>query len=289
MKHVRTLSLLAALALLTPAPLFGQEGRGAAPRERAAQEHDAALRLPTYVRAHTGPTAVVHDEAGASLGVVRDYLADRKSGQVLSVVVAVEREGATSAHLVPWKRFVWDPAKRELRLPMTAEELAALPVHEPGHVAGHMGEHMDGHMGGREKDAEGPAGGMGREGAMHAEMPREVAATATVGTQLVAGRKPFASVSELLLETRTGALAFALATPTAPDAEPYLIPWQAMTWESAGKSEKSHLRLSVPAENLDTAPRLKVSNLKRLEDAGFLRSVYAFYELSPPEGLGTQG
>ena len=271
MKKARKLTTLAAIALLTPAALLAQEGREAAPRERASQERDAVLRLPNYVRARTGPTAFVNDPGGTRLGTVHDYVVDRKTGRILSIAVAVSAEsGKSRSHLVPWDRFAWDDAEHELRLRMAAEEIENLPIYEPSHAkAGERGKPQDGAM---------------KKADMH-----QVASSETVGTKVVVDRKPIASVSELLLETRTGVVAFALAAPPEKQTDPLLVPWQAMSWDKAGEGEPSKLRLSIETEKLDRAPRLEEGNVKMLENTDFLREVYAFYGLMVPPGLGTEG
>lgn len=262
MKLTKYLSLAPALAILAASSL-AQEGSPVSGQSRPqAQE----LQRRTFVKASTGATAIVNDEEGQRLGVVRDHVIDLRSGRVLQVAVAVDDKG-NQARLVPYDRFSWSAEGQSLSLRMTADELGAMPVYDPGNLSA--------------SDARASGGEGGKSlGAM--KQGQKLASSGIRGSEVMARQEGFASVRELVLEPKLGTIAFVLASRPSAKADPLIIPWPAMTWKGAEEEGRGHFALPMAIDALEDAPELEGGDPARLEDGKTLESIYRFYDLTPP-------
>ena len=221
MKHTRLLALVPALALFAADPaLARQEGGGTAQDE---QDQRPTLRPMTFVKASIGSTAFVKNEEGRRLGVVRDHVIGRQSGKVVHVAVGPVDEEQGPAHLVPYDRFSWDAEKQLLSLPLSADELAELPVFDPENLPPVGVSDLAGKDG--EKKGEGEA-----QEAAAAKMRASLASSVVLGSKIMAAREPFATVRELILEPKLGSIEFVLARSRGAEGDPHIIPWRAMNW-----------------------------------------------------------
>lgn len=280
MKPTRTIPFVLALSLLPAAPLQAQEaGDVTAPELQEPIEK----RLPVYVEAPLGKRAAVKNEQGQALGVFQDHVIDRKTGHVTHVAVGgieVKGEEQTGARLVPYDRFQWDAKARHLMLPMTAEELRKMPAYDAERYLRKAGEGA----GAAKTDdaARKHRDAMNKDGAS-----KSVTATALVGTAIFAGEQEFAATSGLVLQPKTGEIAFVLAQGKSAQDDPYIMPWAALTLqapEARPDAEATPQRFVIDAapEELRDAPKLKGGELSSLKSRDALARIFEFYGLEAP-------
>jgi sporulation protein YlmC with PRC-barrel domain len=272
MKHIRTLPLLPAFAFLAAAPLFGQDGSGITQEE---EQHAQERMSPTFVKAPIGSGAAIDNDAGERLGVVRDFVIDRRGGKVKFVAVGPAGDSKAQAHLVPYSRFSWDPEQQRLLLPINAEELDSMPHFDPMNLPP-----FDdiGRVGGGAGSSPGSLAGEPREAAV---LLPDLVSSEILGSSVVAVGEEFASVRDLVLEPEQGTIAFILASGDSPEDSPYVIPWQAMTWTESG-DDRSHFALTNVEGDLAQAPRLEKGDMSRLVKKENLEAIYSFYALETP-------
>ena len=278
MHHSKYLSIALALAIVPSAPLFAQEADEGVLAETTQGE---SLRLPTYIKAPIGAEATVANRAGETLGVMRDHVVEHRTGVLQFVAVGTAR-GEDAAHLVPYDRFEWNKKEGRLVLEMTADELAALPKYDPKSL--------------KKAGAKDAQAGDGDGARVERKRKTTVAASELVGTTVMAREDAFAAVSELIIEPKTGTIAFVLASPGTGKDDPFVVPYEALTYQPASKEaqlEKPQFLLDVARESLREAPVLKGGDVKGLTERKALEGIFGFYELELPTAgpveAGTRG
>lgn len=281
MKHANYFSMIPALALLSTAPAFGQAGKDTTGTEqKPSQEQGQELRLPTYIKAPVGTKATVLNAEEQQLGTVRDHIIEPRSGKLLFIAVGALNTG-DDARLVPYDRFTWDAKKQRLLLPLTAEELRSMPAYDRDSlIASDRADDeveiddVDDEMGDEVSDQ------VGKQTAK-----KHVATTMLFGSEVVATNEPFATVSELIIEPEKGLVAFVLADSEDAKTGPFVIPWDAMTWEAAktedGESD-SRFVIARSTDELADAPKLERGDLAALKQPRTLEQIFAYYELEAP-------
>jgi len=251
-------AVLVPLLLLGAAPLIAQEG--GAKQDTQGKEKTQPEPRPVFIDAALGAKATVNGVDGQPLGTIHDHVIDRKSGRVGGAVLKVELAGESRLVLVPFGRFVWDTAGRQLRADISKEELAKMPEFEPI------------------EDGQAPEKGNS------ASTPKTLASTELLRSKVLAEKDPFGTVSGLVLEPSRGMIAFVLIQPAGQGSDPYVVPWQATTWDSKAPTEGSLQGVVAMAlDKLSSAPRLERGDLRSLEtDPSALKGIYAFYGLEPP-------
>ena len=262
MKRTKHLALVPAFAFLLACPFFAQENRGAKGHGKdAGQEEQGRMGWPpTFVTAPFGPEGIVLNEDGESLGVARDHFFHPRNGRVHSVVVGPAANDGP-ARRVPYQRFVWNVEEKRLVLPMSAEELEKLPEYVP------------------EKQ---PAAGMAGKDKAH------LAASEVLGGEILAGTAPFAAASELVLEPRSGVIAFVLARTESAETDPYVIPLTAMTWSPAKDDAKGRFTVAIDPERVAEAPKLEQGDKALLAKREVLERIHEFYGVSSPFASASQ-
>lgn len=294
MKPTRTIPFVLALSLLPAAPLQAQEA-GEEPMPELQDQVEK--RLPVYVEAPLGKRAAVKNEQGQTLGVFKDHVIDRKTGHVTHVAVGgVEvKDEKSEARLVPYDRFQWDKKSRQLLLPMTAEELRKMPAYDAERQLRKAGKQADGALeksqGGETKADD--AARKHREAMTEGEST-SITATHLVGTAIYAGEQEFAATSGLLLQPKTGEIAFVLAQGKSAQDDPYIMPWGALTLQKAPDAQPlvaetdaapaaaHRFVLDAAPEELRSAPKLKGGDPESLRSRDAIAEIFEFYGLEAP-------
>jgi hypothetical protein len=276
MKHAKYFTIVPALALLAVAPTFAQETGGDAGTE---QEQTQEQRVPSYVKAPIGKRAAVLNAEEVQLG----YVIERKSGKVL--FVAVGTDGAEdAARLVPYDRFTWDAKQQRLLLPLTPDELRGLPVYDREKLEGADHKARGATDMPREDGADKPG-----DDAMLRKERKNVASSELIGSAVTAAGAPFATVGELVLEPKQGMVTFVLAHSEDAKEGPYILPWQAMKYETSVELEgESRFTIAWSADKLADAPTLKRGDLAPLKQAEKIEEIFRFYELESPVAKGRE-
>jgi hypothetical protein len=268
MRHAQYFTIIPALALLATAPVFGQE---AGDLEGVTPEQVVELRLPTYVKAPIGSKAIVMNADEQQLGVVHDHIIEKRSGKVLFIAVGAEK-ATDEDRLVPYDRFTWDAKQKQLLLPMTADELRALPAYDRKTLGAVV-----------EASAPVKADDAKEETPAKPKEQLNVASSAIFGSSVMAANEPFATVGELVLEPEHGTIAFVLASREATEGGPFVLPWQTMKWQAALDTESvNHFAIAWSADKLSSAPQLKRGDLEPLMRAATLEEIFSFYGLEMP-------
>lgn len=300
MRMRRELGFALALSLLPAVPALAQESGNADP----AQGQRGEMQLPTYVKAPMGARTMVKNDQGQTLGVFRDHVVDPESGHVTHVAVGSgDRKG--DARLVPYGRFEWNEEKKTLVLPLTAEDLRALPAYDPADFrAGGTMEASSPTKPERdadERDADERrrgdqgedgkrAGEAGYDRARHAISGR-IPASRLIRAKIHAGETVFATTSDLVLEPKSGAIAFVLARAEGAQSDPFIVPWGALKIERPEKpdaekegpgEEPFRFRIEAGEKNLRSAPKLSNGKLDSIRDYESLKRIFAFYDLEGP-------
>lgn len=276
MKRTRPSLPITAFALLAASPVFGQHtGAAASDLSQTAGE----LRLPTFVRAPLGPTAVVLDVNDEAAGYVKDHVFDPTTGQVVFVAVASVTEVAEPARLVPFDRFAWSDETKRLVLLADSVELAAMPEYDLATLPAPE------RRAALADESEGAAAG--EVDTLEASMPRErapyVATSSLLGCRVLAGEDSFATARELVIEPRRGRILFVLAKDITLAGDSYVLPWEALSWERPSDTEEAGRLLVETSEfDPDTCPRLRAEDLARLQDPETLVDLFEHFGLTPP-------
>lgn len=251
-------AVLVPLLLLGAAPLIAQEG-GAEQNPQGKEKTQPDPR-PVFIDAALGAKAAVNGVDGQPLGTIHDHVIDRKSGRVGGVVLKAELAGEARLVLVPFGRFVWDAAARQLRADISKEELERMPEFEPV------------------EDGDAPEKGNS------ASAPKTLASTEVLRSKVLAEKDPFGTVSGLVLEPSRGTIAFLLVKPAGQGSDPYVVPWQAATWDSKAPAEGAlQCAVAMAPDKLSGAPRLEGGDTRSLEtDPTLLKGIYAFYGVEQP-------
>lgn len=268
MIRTKQLTLVPALALLATAPALAQEGGGAT---QEAKPQAQTQHTSTFIKAPLGAKAIVENDEGQRLGVIRDHVIDARTGKVQHVVVGAGEGPQAAAHLVPYERFSWNAEEEQLVLALSAQELAALPKYEK------MKPTPDGE------------GAEAREASAKPD-PGRLTATEIAGSAIMARQDPFSQVGELVLEPERGVIVFVLAGRGAGEQNPYVIPWRAMTWTAAEEEgEQGAFMIGLAKDELQGAPKLEKGDVEKLKEPGTVERIYSFYKLTPPHEKGKRG
>ena len=277
MKYGKNLTLLPTLALIAVAPLFGQEaghGEHAEGRNQAAAE----FRTPTFVKLTVGRGAIVSNDAGERLGVMRDHVIERENGKVRFIVVDALRDASpVRACLVPYTRFTFDAKSQKLVLPMSMDALRALPEYDPKALQA-LGEIDGAPIRGEEVEDQAVAG----DDVTPGKRPmRYLVTTAVLKSQVLAQDEAFSHVTELLMEPKEGPVTFLLTNREQAEADPYIIPWKATTWGTNDEG-MGEFKLAITTDALADAPKLEGGDPLELKEKETLANIFRFYKLTPP-------
>lgn len=266
-KIARVTSLLAlVLAASSARSVSGanpEDGSRTPQGEKGEQAERVASSEPTrFVLVPSGPKAVVTNAEGVVLGNIQDHVVETKSGRVLQVVLETSGQGvAKRLTAIPFGQFVWEGAAGKLVLPMTPEQISALPEFDRKRL---------------EQPVEAAEAAAGKALAV-----REILASHLQGREVKAGEQLIGRLTELVLEPERGTLALVLVgqpTVDAPrDSAQLVLPWQALTRDEDG----AFLVAKQPSE-LSAAPKLAKDELRELERAEFLKTIYDFYGVELP-------
>jgi len=268
-------SLPAALLLaLSSISWAGERGQALAPDQETSAT--PATRVPAaqapsdYLVLSIGPAAGIESADGRALGTMQDHVVDRVTGRVLYVVVETAGQSPRRA-LVPFGRFTWDTAKKELWLAAGEDELSRLPELDQKALQELGASGIDG-VTPPAKPAEATA--PSREA-----LPRNLLASQIRKSLVLAQGAPFGTIADLVLDPRQGVVAFALVAPNkdAQAPEVPVVPWRALQ-----RDEQGRYGLSNAAAQMAEAPALPRTDLGKLRDAAFLEALNKFYRTPAP-------
>lgn len=281
MTSIHRLSKWSPLALLLTAPLLAQDAtlssqeKGTPKTPDSRQAADETQKALTFARLSVGKSALVINDAGERLGSTREYVIDRKTG-LLSFVIVDVPPGAepTRSIVVPFGSFTWNAKEKRLKLPMTRETLEAMPEFDPLRLQSLGKKPIE------KKAAEASAKKLpaGDDVGRGAETMRYLTTSMIQLASVQAEGKTFATATELLFEPKTSQVAFVLAQGTRADADPYVLPFEALTW-SAGRDGKSLLSVPLPAAKMVDAPKLTGGDLKAMQRPEFSQRVRRFFQI----------
>lgn len=241
--------LLTLVAAVPSAATFVDEGKAVVEATAPVVSHRPVHYVP--LEAPSGQR--VRNESGVVLGLLRDHVVRMRDGAVTHLVLET---GARTA-LVPHDRFLWLGAERAPVLALGVADLAALPAFDPERwrIRSTLPE--------REQAARRPV--------------REVLGTRLQAARVLAGRSPFGMVRRVVLDPRSGRVAFALVW-TGSDESLVAVPWRALrSSRSARPDGRAQLVLAKRRTELTEAPRFGPEGLDLLADGAVAQAVHRFY------------
>jgi sporulation protein YlmC with PRC-barrel domain len=275
-RHVTSLPFLAVLLAATP----DAQRKDARPIPAGGQgQQEAEVEQgPPFLPADTGPKAVLSGADGQPLATIQDHVVDRRSGQVLFVVLEGSQPEAKGRRaLLPYGQLQYDAKERRLLLPLTPAELAQLPEFDPKALQslGATGSTPP------EKPRQDP----GQQEPVPQEPVRNLLASQIARSAVQARGERLGSIDTLLLEPRRGTIALVLVQRTPSPAQgkgALVVPWQVLSRDAEGR-----FGLDLGLAELEQAPALEKSELAKLADEQLLEAIRRFHKL--PQAPGTSG
>lgn len=286
------LCCLPAFAFLALAPLHAQTTKPQEPRAKdaGAVQEETMDAAPAFAHVEFGPRAVVNDEQGQALGILKDIVIDRKSGDTLFHVVEVQGDAGAKAVLVPFERFTWSKEKHDFVLRASKTELANLPVFEPEQLQTLRGsgvrapELKTGDAGGAPRGgtdgAKEPASQDEPRDAAMAKEVRNLLASEVSRAAVGGSNGAFGRITSLLIEQRSGEIAFVLvsnAKEPSDGGEAHVVPWRALT-----RVEDGRFVIPMTIEELSGAPEISPGDVRSLSKEEILDEIYGYYHVPRP-------